>query len=32
MGSCAVSAVGDDELGREIFSQLDQRHMNYRTA
>ena len=27
--SCAVSAVGDDELGHEIFSQLDQRHMNY---
>lgn len=27
--SCAVSAVGDDELGREIFNQLDQRHMNY---
>ncbi len=27
--SCAVSAVGDDELGREIFTQLDQRHMNY---
>lgn len=27
--SSAVSAVGNDELGREIFNQLDQRHMNY---
>ncbi len=27
--SCAVSAVGDDELGHEIVRQLDQRHMRH---
>ena len=27
--SCAVSAVGNDALGREIIRQLDQRHMNH---
>lgn len=27
--SHAVSAVGDDELGREIIRQLDERHMNH---
>ena len=27
--SCAVSAIGDGELGREIIDQLDQRHMNH---
>lgn len=27
--SCAVSAVGDDELGHEIVRQLDQRHMHH---
>ena len=27
--SCAVSAIGDDQLGRDIISQLDQRHMSH---
>lgn len=29
LNSCAVSAVGDDPLGRDIISQLDLRHLNH---
>lgn len=27
--SCTVSAIGDDELGKEIVDQLDAKHLNY---
>ena len=29
INSCAVSAIGNDQLGRDIIGQLDMRHMNY---
>jgi fructokinase len=28
LNGCAVSAIGDDDLGHEIISQLDARHLN----
>ena len=29
INSCAVSAMGDDELGKELEKELNDHHLNY---